>query len=128
MHNPSSSTSRCPSAFLSVTLLLVVCTPPSAARPLRSSSVHLRVPYGNPGVLCLHGGAVFVLLPAGQSPWLGPRGAGLAVLWWCSGGVCVGASVRLPVARVSWLGGMPAISVAWRFSGPPAVVAATSVL
>ena len=30
-------------------------------------------------MLCLHGGAVFVLVPAGQSPWLGPRGAGLTV-------------------------------------------------
>ena len=79
MHNPSSCTSRCPSAVLSVSLVPIVCTPPSVARPLRSSSVHLRVPHGSPGVLCLLGGAVFALVPAGQSPWLGPRGAGLAV-------------------------------------------------
>ena len=45
-----------------------------------------------------------------------------------SGGVCVGASVQLPQARVAWLGGTPAFSVVWRFSGPPAVVAATSAL
>ena len=43
-----------------------------------------------------------------------------------SGGVCVGASVRLPEARVAWLN--PALSVALRFSGLPVVVAATSVL
>ena len=29
-------------------------------------------------MLCLLAGAVFALLPAGLSPWLGPRGAGLA--------------------------------------------------
>ena len=79
MHNPSSCTSRCPSAVLSVSFVPIVCTPPSVARPLRSSSVHPRVPHRSPGVLCLLGGAVFVLVPAGQSPWLGPRGAGLAV-------------------------------------------------
>ena len=45
-----------------------------------------------------------------------------------SGGVCVGGSVRLPEARVVWLAGTPAFSVAWRFSGPQAVVATTSVL
>ena len=43
-----------------------------------------------------------------------------------SGGVCVDASVRLPGTRVAWLG--PALSVAWRFSGIPVLVAATSVL
>ena len=42
--------------------------------------------------------------------------------------VCVSASVRLPEVRVVWLDGMPASSVAWLFSEPPAVVAATSVL
>ena len=45
-----------------------------------------------------------------------------------SGGVCVGASVRLPEVRVVWRGGTPAFSIAWRFSGPPAFVATTSVL
>ena len=30
-------------------------------------------------MLCLLGGAMFVLMPACQSPWQGPRGAGLAV-------------------------------------------------
>ena len=45
-----------------------------------------------------------------------------------SRGVCAGASVRLPEARAAWLGGTPAFSVAWRFSGPPAMVAANSVL
>ena len=79
MHNPSSCTSRCPSAFLSVYLVPIVGTPPSGAKPLRSSSLHPRVPYGSHGVLCLHDGAVFVLLGAGQSPWLGLRVAGLAV-------------------------------------------------
>ena len=79
MHNPSSCTLRCPSAFLSVSHVPMVCTPPSGAKPLRSSSVHPRVPYGSPAVLCLPGGAVFVLVSAGQLPWLGPRGAGLAV-------------------------------------------------
>ena len=133
MHNPSSCTSRCPSAFLSVSLVPIVCTPPSVATPLRSSSVHPRVPSGSPGVLCLLSGAVFALVPAGQSPWLGPRGEGLALFrgvlcFSGSDGVCVGVSVRLPQARVAWLDGTPALSVAWRFSGPPAVVAATSVL
>ena len=79
MHNLSSCTLRCPPVFLSVSLVPIVCTPPSLAKPLRSSLVHPRVPYGSPGVLCLLGVAVFVLLPAGQSPWLGPRGTGLAV-------------------------------------------------
>ena len=77
MHNPSSCTSRCPSAFLSVSLVPIVCTPPSVASPLRPSSVHARVPYGSPRVLCLLGGAVFMHVLAGQSPWFGPRGAGL---------------------------------------------------
>ena len=45
-----------------------------------------------------------------------------------SGGVCVGASVWLPEVRVVWLEGTRAFSVAWRFCGPPAVVAARSVL
>ena len=81
MHNPSSCTWRCPSAFLSVSLVPIVCTSLSVAKPLGlpSSSVHPRVPYGSPGVLCLCGGAVFALASAGQSPWLGLRGAGLAV-------------------------------------------------
>ena len=79
MHNLSCCTSWCPSAFLSVSLVSIVCTPPSVAKPLRSSSVQPRVLYRSSPVLCLRGGAVFVLVPAGQSPWLGPRGAGLAV-------------------------------------------------
>ena len=79
MHNPSSCTSRCPSSFLSVSLVPIVCTPPSVAKPLWSSFVHPRGPYGTPRVLCLRGGAVFVLVSAGKSPWLGLRGAGLAV-------------------------------------------------
>ena len=81
MHNPSPCTSRCPLAFLSVSLVQIVCTPLSVARPLRSSSVHPRVPYGSLRLLCLLGGAVFALVPAGQSPWLGLLGAGLAVFF-----------------------------------------------
>ena len=63
-------------------------------------------------------------------PWLHPRGAGLAVLRAvpCTPAPVVCASVRLPEAGVAWLGGTPAFSVGWRFSGSPAVVAATSVL
>ena len=49
MHNPSSCTSWCPSAVLSVSLVPIVCTAPSVAKPLWSSSVHPRVPYGSPG-------------------------------------------------------------------------------
>ena len=79
MHNSSSCTSRCPPAFLSVSLVPIVCTPLSVAKPLRSSSVLPRAPYGSPGVLCLRGGALFVPVPAGQLPWLGPWAAGLAV-------------------------------------------------
>ena len=61
-------------------------------------------------MLCLLRGAVFVLVPAGQSPWLGPLGARLAVFRVVpcprgSGGVCIATSVRLPEARVACLGG-----------------------
>ena len=66
MHNPSSCTSQCPSAVLSVSLVPIVCTPPSVAKHLRSSSAHPPVPYGSPGVLCLRGSAVFVLVSYGQ--------------------------------------------------------------
>ena len=45
-----------------------------------------------------------------------------------SAGVCAGATVRLPEARVTCLGGTPALSVAWQFPGLPVVVAATRVL
>ena len=65
-HNPSSGTSRCPSAVLSVSLVPIICTPPSVARPLQSSSVHPRGPHRSPKVLCLLGGVVLVLVSAGQ--------------------------------------------------------------
>ena len=107
MPNPSSCTSRCPSAFLSVPLVPIVCTPPSVAKPLRSSSVHPCVPYGSPGVLCLRGGAVFVLVSAGPSPWLRPRGAGLAVfrVVSCSAALVVCAPVpECGCRRSGWFG------------------------
>ena len=79
MHNPSFCTSRCASALFEAWLVPIVCTPPLVVRPLRSSSMHPRVPYGGPGVLCLHDGAVFVIVPAGLSPLTRSEGVGLVV-------------------------------------------------
>ena len=113
MHNPSSCTSRCPSAFLSVSLVPTLCTPPSPARPLQSSSVHPRVPHGSAGVLCLLGGAVFVLVPTGQLPWLGGRGAGLAV---CRVVPCLAAPVMcasVPQCGCRRLGWPGLVAVLW---------------
>ena len=126
MQNPSSCTSHCPSAFLSVSLVPIVGTTPSVAKPLRSSSVHPRVPDGSPGLLCLRGGVVVVHVPAGQSLWLGLSGVGLAVFCVvpCFAAPVVCASVhQCSCWRPGWLG-----LVAWRFSGPPVVIAATSVV
>ena len=110
MHNPSSCTSRCRPAVLSVSLVPIVCTPPSVAKPLRSSS---------------------------RCSLLELRSAVPA--WWCadharirgpvvSGGLCTGTTVRLPEVRVILLGCTPVFSVAWRFSGLLTVVATTSAL
>ena len=44
-------------------------TAPSVRYPLRCIPVF---PMGAPGVPCLRGGGVSVLVSAGQSPWLGP--------------------------------------------------------
>ena len=68
---------------------------PFSYSPL-SSSVHPRVPYGSPGPLCLRGGAVFLLVSAGQLPWLGLRAAGLAVF-------CAVPSLAAPVVCASVL-------------------------
>ena len=107
MHNLSSCTSRCPSAFLSVLLVPMVCTPSSVARSIRSSSVHPRVPHGSPGLLCFFAGAVFALVPAGQFPWRRPRGAGLAVsrvvLCFAAPVVCVLVS-QCGCQRPGWCG------------------------
>ena len=98
---------------------------PSFLHPLRCIAVF---PMGAPGC-----SACVVVVSAGQSPWLGFAGCQARCVL-CraalrgSGGVCVGASVRLPEVRVVWLGGTPVFSVAWPFSGPPVVVTATSVL
>ena len=116
-------------------LVPVVCTRLSVAKPLRFA-----IPFG--AFLCS------LWEPRGAVPawWCGVRArvrwpAALARSAGCrarcilcravlrgSGGVCSGASVRLSDVRVVLLGGTPAFSVAWRFSRPPAVVAATSVL
>ena len=77
------------------------------ARPLRFSSVHPPVPHWRPGVLCLLYGAVSVLVPAGQSPWLGTWGAGLAVclVVSCLAGPVVCASVpQCGWRRLGWPG------------------------
>ena len=79
-----------PSAVLSASLVPIICTPPSVARPLQSSSVDARVAHGSLGVLFLLDGALLVLVSAGQSPWLGPRGAGSVV---CCVVPCFAASV-----------------------------------
>ena len=84
-------------------------------------------------MLCVRGGAVFVLTSAGQLPWLSLRGAGLAVFRAvpCFAAPVVCASVYQGCCRRSdWFsfGGTRAFSVAWRFSGPCVVVAATSIL
>ena len=100
-HNPSSCTSRCPSAVLSASLVRIICTPPSVARPLQSFSMRPRVPHGSPGVLCLLSGALLVLVSAGQSPCLRPRCARPAV---CRVVPCLAAPVvRLSEVRVAWL-------------------------
>ena len=135
VHNPASCTSRYPSAFLWVSLVRVICTPPSVAKPLRfavpfcASLCSLWEPWGAvPAWSC--GVRAPVHWPAALAPSAGCPASCVPCLAVLRGpvGVCVGASVRLPEVRVVWPGGTPAFSVAWRFSGPPAVIAATSVL
>ena len=84
-------------------------------------------------MLCLRGGAVFVLASAGQSPWLSSRGARLAVFravpcfeapvvcaFVSQGGYLRSAWFRLVARRpLAWSGDSLA---------PPVVFAATSVL
>ena len=135
MDNPSSCTSRCPSAFLSVALVPIVCTPPSVAKTLRfailfiASPCSLWEPWGAlPAWWCGVRARVCWPVALAQSTGRQARCVPCCAVLRGSGGVCVGASVRLPEVRVVWLGGTPAFSVALRFSGPPAVVAAASVL
>ena len=135
MHSPASCTSRCPSAFLSVSPVPVLCTPPLVTKPLRfairfgASPCSLWQPRGAvPALWC--GVRALVRWPAAlaRSPGFQTRCVPCCAVLPVSGGVCVGASVRLPEVRVVWFGGTPAFSVAWRISGHPAVIAATSVL
>ena len=67
--------------------------------------------------MCLHGGAVFVLVPAGQSPWLGPRRAWLAVfrVVSCFAAPVVCASVpQCGCRRPGWPGLVARRPLAWR--------------
>ena len=91
---------------------------------LLSSSVHPRVPYGSPGLLCLRGGAVFVLASAGKLPWLGARDARLAVFGAvpCSAAPLVCVSVSQGGCQWSgWFGLVARRPLAWcvGFLGPP---------
>ena len=135
MQNPSSCTSRCPSAFLSVLLVPIVCTPPSVVKPLRfaillaASPCSLWESWGAvPAWLCGVRGRVCWPVALAWSAGRQARCVPCRDVLRGAGGVCVGASVRLPEVRVVWLDGTPAFSVVWRFSGPRAVVAAGSVL
>ena len=126
MHNPSSCKSRCPSAFLSVSLVPIVCTPPSVAKPLRFAILFGACPCSiwEPRGAMSAWGCGFcarVRWPVALNRFAGCvarcvpchavlRGSGLG---------CVSVSGRLPEVRVVWLGGTPAFSVAWRFSEPP---------
>ena len=91
MHNPSYGILQGPSAVLSASLVPIICTPPSVARPLRSASVHPRAPHWSPRVLHLLGCAVLVLVFAGLSCAVSCRV--LLVRWcacWCLGAVSGG--------------------------------------
>ena len=118
MHNPSSGTSRCPSSFLSVSFVPIVCTS-VVAKTVRFDILlgATPVPYGSPGVLCLRGGAVFVLLSAGQLPWFRLRGAGLAVF--CAVSCFVAPVVCASMShggcrRSGWFGLVARRPLAWR--------------
>ena len=63
MHNPLSGISWCSIAVLPVSLVPLICTPPSVARPRRSPSVCPCAPHGSPRALLQLGGAVLVLVP-----------------------------------------------------------------
>ena len=63
MHNPLSGTSWCHVAVLPVSLVPLICTLPSAARPRRSPSVCPCAPHGSPRALLQLGGAVLLLVP-----------------------------------------------------------------
>ena len=63
MHNPLSGISWCSVAVLPVSLVPLICTPPSVARPRRSPSVCPCAPHGSPRTLLQLGGAVLVLVP-----------------------------------------------------------------
>ena len=88
----SSGISQCPSVVLSAALVAIIWTPPLVARPLRSPSVHPRVPHGSLRGLLLLGCAVLVLV----SCQLCAVSCGFC-------GWCVGAVMRCPGVRVSWL-------------------------
>ena len=109
-HNQSSCTSRCPSAVLSASLVPIVCAPPSGGKapsvlldapPCSPCEPRVAVPARwcrvcacarRPVALARSLGCLARRLPCRAVP----RG---------SGGVCVGASVWLPEARVAGLGG-----------------------
>ena len=63
MHNPLSGISWCSVAVLPVSLVPLICTPPSVARPRQSPSVCPCAPHGSPRALLQLGGAVLVLVP-----------------------------------------------------------------
>ena len=81
LHNPSSCTSRCPSAFLSVSLVLIVYISvggkaPSVHHPLRCIPVF---PMGAAGCCACVVVRCFSWRPLASCLWLGSRCAGLAV-------------------------------------------------
>ena len=105
-HSPSCGFSQCPSAVLSASLVLIICTPPSSARPLRSLLVHPHASHGSPRVLRLLAGALLVVVFAGQLVrFAGCRACGVPyhAVSCGSGNVRVGASVQSPEARVARL-------------------------
>ena len=63
MHNPLSGISWCSVAVLPVSLVQLICTPLSVARPRRSPSLCPCAPHGSPNALLQLGGAVLVLVP-----------------------------------------------------------------
>ena len=63
MHNPLSGISWCSVAVLPVSLVPLICTPLSVARPRRSPSPCPCAPHGSPRALLQLGCAVLVLVP-----------------------------------------------------------------
>ena len=91
MHNPLSGISWCSVAVLPVSLVPLICTPPSVARPRRSPSVCRCAPHGSPRALLQLDGAVHVLVSvclACAFSWRALRVTWVACL--CHGAGCGG--------------------------------------